>query len=50
MADAKTVRLRDANSGVTVQVSEETAANLYGFESADSKAPAKSAASSKTEK
>jgi hypothetical protein len=49
MADSeKVVRLRDAVSGVVVQASEETAAGLYGFEA--EKAPAKKAASSKSEK
>jgi hypothetical protein len=32
MADPKTVRLRDVNSGVVVSVDEETAKNLSGFE------------------
>jgi len=35
MAEPKSVRLRDVNSGVVVSVSEETATALSGFESAD---------------
>ena len=44
--ESKVLRLRDVNSGVVVQVDEETAANLDGFEPADAKPAAKKAASS----